>query len=235
MNTNKQHHNNWKSWKASVIFTKTVFVFLLAVFSISCSIAPLTTPKTGRSLGEGNWEVDAGASPGYLSVNRGFSENFDAGLTAEMQIGVNMELSGKYAFINNSENGTSLALFGGIYKGSVVGGSNTGFRLGPVLSYKSGWWEPYLVLTYNLGKWRWEGLEDDSKSDKDNSLIDIDNAYKPGEEIATYSYMQFTLGMNFWVTKGFALNINTKYLTRAGGDISIEGSIPLALGLYWRF
>ncbi len=231
----RQHYTQLKFLKSPGIFTKIVLVFLSAVFSISCSIAPLTTPKTGRSLGEGHWEVDAGASPVYLSVNRGFSENFDAGLTVEMQFGFNTELSGKYSFVNNSENGTSFALFGGIYTGNIFGGSNSGFRLGPVLSYKSDWWEPYLVLTYNLGKWHWEGFEDDSKSDKDNSFIDIGNAYKPGEEIATYSYMQFTLGMNFWFTKGFAFNVNAKYLTRAGGDVNVGGSIPLALGLYWRF
>lgn len=151
---------------------KTLFTLTLSVFFISCAMAPLTTPKTARSLGEGNWEIDLGATPSYLSVNRGFSENLDMGLTVENQLGLVFELSGKSAFINRSEEGYSLALFGGVFTGDTLGGNSSEFRLGPVLSYKSGWWEPYLVLTYNLGQWEWEGLTKDEDSKSDNSFID---------------------------------------------------------------
>ena len=229
--------NNPTAWKSLKLpATKTVCLLLFAVFSVSCSIAPFKTPKTARPLGEGNWDIDVGASPAYyLTVNRGFSENLDVGLTLESQFGMNFELSGKYTFVNEGEEGYSLALFGGLYTGSIWGGSNSGLRLGPVLSYKSGWWEPYLVLTYNVGEWHWEAKTKETSEDSkdDDTFFNIDDFYPEQGKIASYFYAQFALGSNFWFTEGFAFNINFKYLVNTGGDVKIRGGTA-GIGLYWR-
>ena len=213
---------------------KIVFVFLPVLFLISCSIAPLTTPKTARTLGRGHWEIDTGFSPTYFSAHRGFSKNFDVGLTIESQIGLAFELSGKYALLNRSEQGTSFAIFGGVFSGSSLRGRSSVLRLGPILSYKMNWWEPYVIVTYNRGQWEWGGLTEYSGS-RMNNFIDLNDLQLDRGETFSYSYIQYSLGSNFWFTKGFAFTFNVKHLSFLGDDIKGGKGIAPAVGFIWRF
>ena len=215
--------------KNLVVYVSILFFLLL---STSCSIAPLKTPKTARALGKGHWEMDLGALPSSFSAYRGFSENLDIGLTLEEQLGVVVELSGKYAFLNREE-GSSLAIFGGVFSGSALYGDNRGFRVGGLWSYKRKWWELYLVSTYNSGRWK-AGKPLDA-DEKDDLLIDFFYDY---EGRRNYSYIQSSLGSNFWFTKKFALSINTTFLFNFesdGSDGDSRSSNPLiGLALIWR-
>lgn len=48
--------------------------------------------------------------------------------------------------------------------------------------------------------------------------------------------MQYTLGFNFWFSKGFALNINAKYISFFGSDVESddESNVVPGLGFVWR-
>jgi len=207
---------------------KKILCLLIILILSSCSIAPLSSTKTARSLGKGKWEIDTGSSlASYFSVSRGFTDNFDARATLEYQAFNVFALSGKYSFINREDEGLSFAAIAGGYVG-IDTVKSTGFYLGPVLSYKVKWFEPFLILRYNT--FEWEGV-DLSSDQRDSFLFDLINFDK-----ADGSYFQYTLGFNFWFTPKFALSLNAKFLHFLDDDI-IEGSdsrVWPGLGLVWR-
>ena len=85
----------------------------LLIAICSCSLAPLSSTKTARSLGAGGWEVSAGLSPvPAFSLGRGITENLDFGLLMETQFRFLGALWAKYAF-RSTDDGFSISLYGG--------------------------------------------------------------------------------------------------------------------------
>ena len=209
-----------------------LFIILLTLFSVSCSIAPVHSPKTARILGINKWEINAESIPLSFSAYRGLSRDFDIGFTIEAQIGIVYEVSGKYALLNKSDQGVSLSGLGGLFGGESFGSSSQGFRLGPILSYKNSWWEPYVMISYNQVHWEYEfkEKEDDSMSRGNSAIIDIIGDDVSGK--GTYRYMQCSLGSSFWLTEGFAINIDAKTLLFFDNDVR-GGWLP-GLSLIWR-
>ncbi len=173
------------------------------LFVISaCSFAPLTTTKTARSLGEGSWEIDTGFSPAYtLTAGRGISKNLDAGLIFESQISSLFALWGKYSLINSNEK-ISLALYGGLFQSADILSSSGAF-IGPIISYKSSWFETYLIANYNHVNWNIGNITDGYVDDLFFSFVDWEGV--------SLNYLQYIWGVNFWFTKGLGLNMNVQY------------------------
>ena len=205
---------------------KSLFILFCVSLLSSCSLAPFNTVKTARTLGDGNWEIDTGFSPAlYFTTSRGFSDDFDAGVMVERQFFPVFGLFGKYSFLNKKDDEFSASVYGGGFLGVDVVESS-GFFLGPVLSYKASWFEPYIVIKYNWVKWKGQDLNGDEKDDLFVDLFRFDDI--------EFSYMQYVLGFNFWCTEGFALNINAKYFSFFGSDVSDDADALFGFGFTWR-
>ncbi len=165
-------------------------VILLALAASGC-LAPLSNSFTARSLGAGKIGVDGGMS---VLVRREDSVALPAfaiavGLSSDLDLGVQMESAslgvfGKYSFVNNKEQGFSLA--GVLGAGAVASGSYA--YAGPVLSYKSKAVEPYFVGRFNYVHYG-----------ESENCLDM--------EAGTYTYVQFTLGSIFWLNQSVGLNV----------------------------
>ncbi len=170
------------------IIGKASAVILLALSASGC-LAPLSSSFIGRSAGAGKVELDGGA----VSVGGALPAfKCAVGLSSAFDLGVQLEsasLGGfaKYSFINNQEQGFSLA--GVVGAGAVASGSY--FYGGPVLSYKAKSVEPYFVVRLNVVHY----------GEPDDFFEDI------SWEAGTYTYFQFTLGGILWVTRNIGLNI----------------------------
>lgn len=190
-----------------------LFILLLT----SCSLAPMTSPKSGTSLGEKNYELSAGFSPATnVGLAVGIKDNFDIGFGYEVQIFSQVSTWAKYSFVNNQE-GHSFAMYGGLFAATDIS-SSYGFFTGPIYSYKYKWFEHYLVTRFNYVHWDVGVIDSD---DKDDSLFD-DIDWGSG----SFSYLQFTYGINFHTSKKFALNLSAQYWYFLGGDNESHNVIP---------
>lgn len=198
--------------------------FLITIFAGACAFAPITTTNSARSLGKSNMQIDVGFSPApFVSFGYGFTQNFDAGILYEEQLAPLLGLWGQYSFINNPEK-WSLALYGGVAAGSGLQNS-TSYFIGPIVSYKKKWFETYLTSKYNYVDFKARDLTADEQDDFFIDSIDTWNI----------SYIQTTLGMNFWFSDKFALNISAKHFYLLNSDANTDVEIVPGLGLSWRF
>ena len=201
------------------------FLLPLILIFTSCSFAPLTSTKTARSLGEGKWEVSTGFSPALnVNVGKGITEKVDAGIIVEQQFSPVVALWGKYSFSTSAED-SAFAAYGGVFKGSGTSDSS-GFFFGPVASYKKKWFEIYFLPVFNYVKWEAGSL---TLEDQDDSFFDEINW-----QSSSLKYMQYTLGVNFWFTEGFALNISGKTWSFFDDNVKSEGISP-GLEFIWNF
>jgi hypothetical protein len=178
-------------------------VILIALLASGC-LAPLSNNFTARSLGTGKIGLDGGvlsvggdigAIPAF-KIAVGLASDFDLGIQYDSaSIGV----FGKYSFINNKEQGFSLAAVLG------AGAVGDGFYAygGPVLSYKGKSFEPYFAGRFNYVHY---GESEDAFDDFQ-------------WEAGTYTYLQFTLGSIFWLNKSIGLNVEVS---------ALEGKLGLA-------
>ncbi len=211
---------------------RIVIVLLSCVFLASCITPQTSTPKTARTLGKGNWELDLGSyiPTLNLSVSRGFSENFDLRLAGEhghslFVVGLN----GTYAFLNQPE-GFSISATGGIAIGIPVKEVTTiSTFLGPIASYKFGKLETYFVTKIGWASVN-EGREEDS--DKVESYFES----WAGDNNATY--VQSSLGLNFWFNDNHALNVNANHFYRIDINTARADDPHFLIGglsYIWRF
>lgn len=138
---------------------------LLFVFLTSCTVAPVRTSTTARSLGAGNHKIGTTILPVLgLTYEYGLKENFDLGIGVERQLGLMLYAHGKYAFYQKQDDGFSHAILIGAGKGlSLV--ETTAYFLGLMTSYKYKWIEPFISIRYNKIKWKFSGLSSDDKDD----------------------------------------------------------------------
>ena len=212
-------------FKYSLIIKKILFVCVSFSFLCLSQYANSST-KTASSLGKGNWEagfhlddllfttgsfdpINFSVYPN-VSVTGGLSENFDLTLSRG-------RLDVKYALLNNTE-GFSVAVIGTWVFGfsrlpAVTTTLNTGVGIGPILSYKLNWFEPYLS-----GGYSYNYVSLFSKNEKDS-------------EHAHNQSIGGSLGFNSWFSESVALNLNV------GAGFEIDKDIVryrLGLGLLWR-
>lgn len=169
---------------------KSSYSLSLLFFLTSCAVGPLVSHETARTVGDNKHEFvgsygDAGVA---LKWNYGLTKNFDFGIQWES---LSMGIRAKYAFLNYSE-GFSMAIAGGT--GFSAGGDHYYGDL--MLSYRSGFWEPYITG-------RIVHVDTDPQEfDGDTSWgiqFDIDSM--------SYEYGQFIIGSRFWFNENFMFSV----------------------------
>jgi hypothetical protein len=188
-------------------YPKVSIVILLALLASGCLVAPLSSNFTARSLGARKIGLDAAvqriSQAGFLTfkIAMGLSKDLDFGLQLD---GPSIGVFGKYSFVNNKEQGFSLA--GVLGAGAVVDNGAYAYG-GPVLSYKSRIVEPYFVGRLNLVHY----------GESTHTLEDLFGV------AGTYTYLQFTLGSIFWLTESIGLNVEGTTFTGNMGVQDLEG------------
>lgn len=175
----------------------------LPLIIIGCSSAPYANETTARSLGQGNWSTQLGATGStsglggvYARQGYGATQNWDIGIDAETtsrQAGVWT----RYSFINQPEN-TSLALIGGMGYGSD-GASDHVYNAyaGPILSYKfNRIFEVYTLARVNY-------ISRFTEDDENTNDINFDHDYVYGSS---------ALGANIWINEHIGLTADANIL-----------------------
>lgn len=207
--------------------TRSLLFFVFVLTLANCSFAPLTTPTSGRSLGEGNFQINASILPTLgATVSYGITENWDAGAIVEQQFGTVLSAYGKYSFINNSE-GFAMSAYGGAFTGSGFG-SSSGFYLAPIVSHKKDWFEIYLSTRFSNVRWDVASI---TQSDFDDSNYTI----KTTDASFTFNYLQTDLGFNFIFSEGFSWNLHAKHFTFFSDDIESSNDIAPGTALLFNF
>jgi hypothetical protein len=190
-------------------YPKASIVILLVLLASGCVVAPLSSNFTARSLGARKIGLDAAVQrigqAGFLTykIAIGLSKDLDFGLQLD---GPSIGVFGKYSFVNNKEQGFSLA---GVL-GAGLASSGAYAYGGPVLSYKSRIVEPYFVGRLNLVHY---GVSENTFGD----LFGV---------AGTYTYLQFTLGSIFWLTESIGLNVEGTTFT---GNMGLKDAEDLAI------
>ena len=198
---------------------KICFLLLVTTLLASCSLAPVVSEKTARTLGDGNWELNSGLSPAAnIFLGRGFGDHFDLHVSYENQLASLLEVGGKFA-LTQAKKGFSFAVFGGGFMG---GGNSSGYYAGPILSIKHGWFELYTLGKYNKVNWK----ADESAND-DDSIFN----FSLGEDVE-FDYWMAVVGVNFWFSKEFGININGKKFFLENSSDEGDKLIPSAHFLF---
>jgi hypothetical protein len=199
----------------------------LVLLNVGCAVAPFMTPKSGHSIGKGNWQVDASVLPvpGAM-VAAGVTEDLDAGLIYEVQFGSVISLFGKYSLFNN-KSGWATSLYAGAFTAASVGSTN-GYYVGPIVSYKNETFEPYLSIRYSWVKW---DLDDVTEDQVEDSIIEIDEFFP---EI-TFAYIQTDFGINFWVRKDLGINVHGKLWTVFDDNVSVTSTVMPGVSFLFNF
>ena len=207
---------------------KKHFILLFLLFQISaCSLAPFTTHTSGRSIGDAHWQINTSLLPTLgLSIGRGISDDFYAGVTAEYQLGIVTSLWGKYSFINSPQD-FAFALGAGYFQGASLGDSS-GYYIGPVVSYAFSRVELYAALRYNQVEWKAGSLTTD---EQDQALIELIDWVD-----SRFAYLQTDVGLNFWAKKSLGINLNLKFLSFLNNsDIATTNSLLPGFSFIFAF
>jgi hypothetical protein len=155
---------------------------------------------TARPNGEGNSLLSAGSTLGTGRDGWIPSLKYSIGLTDEIDLGFQYEVVeygiwGKYALVRREEGWSVAALAG-------VGASFEGFYgyAGPIVSWKSGIFEPYFLTRFNYVRYPEQKMSVASVGELDVA---------PG----TYRYLQYTVGFLIWPTDWFGTGLETSAFT----------------------
>ena len=164
---------------------KFIFLILISIFFLGCSLAPTNMTNTGRSLGMGNSQLQlTSTTPGFI-YEHGYLNKFDMGFGLEEQIGPVANIYAKYAFINHPDDGFSFAEIVGGGLGISFGNARS-LYFAPVFSYRHKWLEVFMSYRINYVKWS-NNLTSSEQKDV-ISFIPHDTCFQ---------YHQMDLGLNF--------------------------------------
>ncbi|MGZ3692682.1 MAG: hypothetical protein ACXWQO_00315 [Bdellovibrionota bacterium] len=196
---------------------------LLLLLVQGCAVAPLSNHITARTNGKGDSLLSAGSTIGVgdrgwvpsLKYSIGLSDNFDLGFQYEV---VEYGTWGKYAFINNGEEGFSLAGLVGL------GASFDGFYgyIGPIVSYKTGIFEPYFLTRFNY-------VHYPEQKFAEGTIGEI--TVRPGN----YRYFQHTLGFFLWPVDWFGTGFEVSTFGTLNSPFILVGSDRLLLSANFSF
>lgn len=200
------------------LVVKSVLVFVVLISFMGCSVAPLTVPSGGTTLGMGEHEIQGYLMPAAAaSLTYGATENVDIGATIESQIGLTYALWGKHSLINK-KTGLSAAYIGGVFKGA----NSKGFYFAPTFGYSTDKMEWFTTIRYN--KVYWDGF-DDIDSDSDDSLISIFSI-----DSEDFFYWQADLGVNIKTGKRSSLKLGVTCL-QFDGEQSCLPVLGMGVGI----
>jgi hypothetical protein len=185
---------------------------ILALFLCAgCAVAPLSNHISARTNGRSESLLSAGSTIG--AGNRGWvpSIKYSVGLSDSFDLGFQYEVVeygawGKYQLLGGRE-GFALAGLAG------MGLSFTGFYgyLGPVLSWKSGIFEPYFVERVNY-------------VDYPEASVNVQNVGEVHVDPGSYRYLQHTLGFFLWPVHSVGFGLEASAFTTLGSPFILRGS-----------
>lgn len=198
---------------------RCTFFAIICIFIVSCTVAPIRTSTTARTLGDGKHKIGTTVLPVLgLTYEYGLKDDFDIGIGIERQLGLMFYGFGKYSFYQKQDDGFSHSVLFGAGKGFSIA-ETSAYYVGLMSSYRYKWIEPFLSFRYNYIKWKFSGL---SSNDKDD-LITVPSTSD------SFSYYQ----------ADFALNFNAeKFVTTLGIHMWIfpDGSSAFpSLSFAWNF
>jgi hypothetical protein len=198
---------------------KHILTASLSFFLCSCAIGPLVSHETGRTLGKGGGEYEAGyGSASYvLKGSWGLTDDLDLGVQWEaLSLGLRL----KYGLVQEKEHGFSLAAAAGI--GTSVGGSH--YYGDMMASYLQGWWEPYFTL-------RIVHVHNDPTEFKDKETHDVDFTISAFD----YNYGQAFLGSRFWFNKNWSLSVEVSDLFAFGHGVAFGKGVLAGAAFGYRY
>jgi hypothetical protein len=212
--------------KEMKILAKTLcssFAFLF--FFSACSVAPISNHITARTNGTGNSLASVGSTlelgnSGWLpslKYSVGLSEDFDLGFQYEV---IQYGAYGKYAFINNPEEGFSVA---GLFGAGLSFEGFYGFG-GGILSYRTQWFEPYLISRFNYVRYP-------------SAKYDIASIGEFQVNPGTYRYFQHTLGFMVWPKEWVGAGVEASWFNTIHSPFVLVGRDRLiySANLSFRF
>ena len=204
------------------------------ILNSGCALAPFNSPKSARSLGEGNNEIDWGLlSVPHFQYTRGVTENLDVGASIGIQFGYDLHAFARYSFVNREE-GHSFGAVAGAGAGVFILPTTFAY-LGPSWSFKDRSWEFFAHPRLNLVAW--DETELRSEKEKINQEEGADS--EEGEDLlleldgGQLVYAQLNGGFNYWFTDGFALSVSGLVLL-SGQDGIMSQPLP-EFSLLWHF
>jgi hypothetical protein len=205
------------------IFTASNFLFA------GCVMPPLSNDVTARSLGKGNWSTTGGiifpeVDVAYIRQGYGVTDNLDVGVLGETGINNVVGGWGQYSIINQPE-GFSFAIDGGAgggqVKGKISDGVNqttTGYYgyIGPIVSYKTQYLEPYVAARVNYLKL--------------NNNITPNNADDFGMDfVGSQCSGILTVGTTLWFNNYFGVTVSANGLATPHDGFAAYGNAGLVL------
>jgi len=202
-------------------FRKLNRLFLLApLFAMGCAIGPILNHDVGRSVGDGNHDIQ------LMSTAEGlWGFKYEYGLTKNLDLGIQWEalsagLRLKYSILNNPTAGFSFGA--AIGAGSSFGGSYYHATL--TGSYKTPIFEPFASVRYTKVESDEQELRDADTGDLFLTIPKFD-----------YSYGQVFVGTKIWAADWFALSLEATSFFVSGDDVKFSDSALYSLGLEFAF
>ncbi len=198
---------------------KTLLPILFLSILTSCSLAPFSSNKSGKSYGAGNTRFELGSANSgyYLKLGYGASQNLDFGYVMEFGGFPTSGIFLKYSLVNSDKGASHATEFG--YGGTE---SSTYYYAGLVSSLA---FSEYFEVFINP---RLVKVETDEK--------DVELGDAVGNVTVTeydLSYIYLSAGMNLWMTDTFGLSIYTIYVN--GHGLETEESFSAATTAMFRF
>lgn len=180
-----------------------ILVCILFLFA-SCSMAPLNTSNSGRSLGKDQNQLKLTASPLGALYERGITNNLDLGLGMESQIGFVFSGHAKYSFTGH-KNGFGFALLAGGGYEKAFARTKSAF-LGPVFSYRTNAVEFFTTIRGVYIDWDFTKVSESERNDVIDIFFD-----KFARQYGTY--VQTDVGVTF-IGEKIDLTVGAKFLTK---------------------
>lgn len=197
---------------------KNIFLIFAALLATGC-VGPMVVHETARTVGKNNSELIAGYGVAGVvaKYSYGLSDDLDLGVQWEsLSLGLRL----KYAFINNKEEGWSLAGAGGY--GASIGGNH--YYADLIGSYLTGPWEPYTTLRMVHVK-----LDPVEFKDKDTGGVNFT------VDVGSYNYGQFMMGSRYWFNQNWLLSVELSTLFVMTSGVKISDSLLVGGAFGYRF
>lgn len=196
-------------------FRKLSSLFWLSCLTAAsgCAVAPISNHLSARTNGEGGSLLTAGTTLGI--GNKGWvpSIKYSVGLKEDLDLGFQYEVIEwgaflKYQLLGTRGDGFALAGLVG------TGISYEGFYgyVGPVLSWKTGIFEPYFIERYNYVNFP-----------SNTQGVDVREVGEVHVDPGTYHYLQHSFGFFLWPLDWLAFGAETSLFTPIQGKFILRG------------
>lgn len=188
---------------------KTLSLVCVLFLFASCSLAPLNTSNSGRSLGKDQNQLKLTGSPLGALYERGLTDNLDLGLGIENQIGFVFSGHAKYSFTGHKDGFGFALLAGGGYEKAFA--QTKSVFAGPIFSYRTNSVEFFTTIRGVYIDWDFRKISADERNDVIDIFFD-----KFGKQHAIYA--QTDVGVTF-IGESMDLTLGAKALTKSSTSV----------------